>query len=113
VSKSEGDSKNQLFSEDEVKNPGYPGALLILGVPLVLIGSVIVTRAVLNGDLVSGALGFLLALVPGAAVIVKSARARHVQARPPWACPRCGYDRRGLDDSTACPECGTVPTSTS
>jgi hypothetical protein len=24
-------------------------------------------------------------------------------------CPSCGYDRRGLDPTTPCPECGTIP----
>ena len=27
----------------------------------------------------------------------------------PSACPDCGYDRRGLGDGRACPECGGVP----
>ncbi len=25
---------------------------------------------------------------------------------PPWACRRCGYDRRGLPPGAPCPECG-------
>ncbi|MBL8744843.1 MAG: hypothetical protein JNK58_00650 [Phycisphaerae bacterium] len=27
----------------------------------------------------------------------------------PLACPSCGYDRRGLDPSVVCPECGGAP----
>lgn len=28
---------------------------------------------------------------------------------PPWLCTNCGYDRRGLTEAGACPECGMCP----
>ena len=31
---------------------------------------------------------------------------RHI---PPWLCPNCRYDRRGLERKASCPECGQSP----
>lgn len=43
----------------------------------------------------------------GAAIFIRAevhkARDRRI---PPWGCPQCGYDRRGIDGP--CPECGSV-----
>jgi hypothetical protein len=44
----------------------------------------------------------LIAAAPPAAVRIS----RRFRRRPPHACARCGYDRRGLSSST-CPECGS------
>lgn len=107
--RTKGHSKNQLYSEDEVTNPGYPGALVILAVPLLLIGLTGLSATIAGGDLIGTALLSALFLLPGAVLVIKSARARRVQRREPWACPTCDYDRRNLAPGAKCPECGAPP----
>lgn len=34
---------------------------------------------------------------------------RWLRWRPPGACPKCGYDLRGLAAGSPCPECGRAP----
>lgn len=36
---------------------------------------------------------------------------KYYRPLPPWACPRCEYDRRGLEPSAPCPECGQAESS--
>ncbi len=103
--------KRQLYTDKGVANPGYPGALLMLGVPLTLIGSLMFVVAILHGEAIGGAICACVAVIPGVMLILKSRRARRAQRRKAWECPRCGYDRRGLAAGGACPECGTVPTA--
>jgi hypothetical protein len=104
-----GHSKNQLYSEDEVTNPGYPGALLIVGVPSWSSESS-ASMGIRQGELVGTALVGVFFLLPGASVVIKSMRARRARRREPRTCPACGYDRRGLTADGNCPECGAAPT---
>jgi len=106
VAHEDGPSKNRLYSDDEVTNPGYPGALLVLGLPLALMGLAIGVVAHLKREDGHAAIGLLLLLVPGVSLITKALRARRAQRREAWACRGCGYDRRGLAESAVCPECG-------
>jgi hypothetical protein len=101
--------KRLLYSEDEVRNPGYPGALMFLGVSLALLGVLTCVRSVLRGDVAGALISPLLPLIPGVYLIVKSVRAQRAQRREAWMCERCDYDRRGVAKDAACPECGTVP----
>jgi hypothetical protein len=71
--------KDQLYSETEVKNPGYPGALLILSAPLLIFGGVGIVRAALQGDWIGVALWAMVWAWPGVALVVKSVRARRAQ----------------------------------
>ena len=104
--------KDQLYSEEEVKNPGYPGALLILGIPLLVLGALGVWRAVVTSIPSSAVFAAAIFIVPGTLLAIKSVRARRAQRRESWICRRCGYDRRGLASDAACPECGTIRTPT-
>ena len=99
-------SAGQLYSEDEVANSGYPGALMVLGAPLALMGLVIGVGAVFHGDLLSAGFVTVLVTAPGAGLVIKALRARRAQVRPWWICWMCGYDRRGLGEDAPCPECG-------
>jgi hypothetical protein len=47
------------------------------------------------------------ALVLGSAAIPAAIYFRRRNAPGPWACPSCGYDRRGTEGA-ACPECGVA-----
>jgi hypothetical protein len=109
VAQTRGHSRNELYSTDEVGNPGYPGALLILGIPLVLIGVVTVANAITHLDGVAIAVRTVFFLLPGTFLVLKSVRARRVQRREAYLCRECGYDRRGLAADAMCPECGAVP----
>jgi hypothetical protein len=109
VAESRGQSRNELYSTDEVSNRGYPGALLILGVPLVLIGVVGVANAIMRLDVVAIAVRAVFVLLPGTTLVLKSVRARRAQRREAYLCRECEYDRRGLPLDAPCPECGAVP----
>jgi hypothetical protein len=53
-------------------------------------------------------LWMLTATAAGAsAVLVMAEVRRWRQRRQPWQCPACGYDRRGLEAGSLCPECNT------
>lgn len=59
-------------------------------------------------DLMVGAMYFsCLLIVVGFAVEAWSKITN--RRRPSWACPHCGYDRRGLPPGAPCPECGERP----
>jgi len=55
----------------EFRNPGYPGALLILGIPVTLFGAL----ALVSGNLLFGA----LAVSGGVGLIAESIRVRRAQ----------------------------------
>jgi hypothetical protein len=81
-------------------------------VSVLLIGAVSVVAAYLGGLAKRGPFVSIAASVPTylVACAARSAIGRRLYPPlPPSACVTCGYDRTGLSQSAACPECGVRP----
>ena len=113
----------------EVMNPGYPGAFLVLGIPVIILGLVSVLALVIHGPRsdpafgggigarIGATLGSLIwpgiTLLLGISLVLAGVRARRAQKRA--ACVRdnvcfsCGYEKEGLANDAVCPECGAAP----
>ncbi len=64
-----------------------------------------------GGRLVAMPLWAPLLIVACATAVAWRADARARRLARVGACPACGYDRRGLDVGTVCPECGAAGTN--
>lgn len=82
------------------------GSAIAVAVFVVILGSIVSLYDQTWSWLAMAA--FLSVMLVGVAFMLGWAHHRSPAARPPWACPECGYDRRGLAAGSPCPECGNV-----
>jgi hypothetical protein len=85
-------------------NSPETGSAIMVAVFVVILGSVVALYDQTWYWLaIAGTLG---AMLVGVAFMLGWAHHRSPASRPPWMCPNCGYDRRGLAAGSPCPECG-------
>jgi hypothetical protein len=75
------------------------------GIVIMSDGRRLPTRVIWPGFLADTA---FYAAVLAALILVPRRLRRHLRRRA-GRCTRCGYDRRGIDAATPCPECGVAP----
>lgn len=83
------------------------GIAALIAVVLVVLGSVVslYVQTWLPMLIVAVVVGLVLVISAASVAILD----RFWRTPQPWECPFCGYDRRGLLSSAACPECGRAP----